>query len=381
MLALFTAFGRDQTFNEETVTAMRGFYSPLDWEEAGRWKFIHLCDSLASFAEEVSQHIDPYWSCLKGPFTDLWEDVFSGITRHPINEKDRHLFKPKSHGREHLSDDRRRRFDNPRQGSGDGKFSERVGSCLKNDLPITHDIFLNWLDRMLAIAKLEDETEEEEKRALQFDAEQARLRAERAKLHFEAAKELALLARRDLRSKAQKLNSIRRPREALPTESSSTSIGLGSIEDSLYSSATIQAQPPPEPWNPFTGVRGESLILENYDQREPKAPEPVNNYFTPLSCIGVSQTVQFHVPSSDLPSVNHAPLITRAFPFSAISKRAYPDGDGDFESANPRVSKRQKSVKSGEMKNVSSRGTGKRGSRKGRGLRASSTLLCHLNFE
>jgi hypothetical protein len=252
---------------------------------------------------------------------------------------------------------------------------------LKNDLPITHDIFLYWLEEMLAIAKLEDETEEEEKRALQLDAEQARLHAEQAKLDFEAAKELALLARRDLRSKTQKLNSIRRPREALPTESSTTSIGLGSIEDSLYSSATIQAQPSPQPWNPFTGIRGESLILENYDEREPKAPEPVNNYFTPLSCIGVSQTAQFHVPSSDLPSVNHAPLITRAFPFSAISKRAYPDGDGDFESANPRVSKRQKSVKSGKMENVPSRGTGKRGSREGRGLRTSSTLLCHLKFE
>jgi len=344
MLTLFTAFGRDQTFNEDTVTAMRGFYSPLDWGEAGQWKFSHLCGSLAVFAEEVSQHMDPYWSCLKAPFTDLWEDVFSGITRHPINEKDRHLFKPKSRGREQLSDDRRRHLDNPRQSSGDGEFSERVGSCLKNDLPITHDIFLHWLKRMLVIAKLEDEKEEEEERAHQLDAEHARPRAEEDKL----AAEVALPVTCDSSSKPQKLKSIGQPRDALPTESSS---GLGNTADSLNSSATIQAQP------------YGSLILENYDERGSKAPETVSNYFTPLSCIGVSQTAQFHVPSSG------------AFPFSPISKHAHPDGDGDFESANPRGSKKQKSVKFGKMKNVSSRGTGKRGSRKEGGLQASSRAV------
>jgi hypothetical protein len=386
MLALFTAFGRDQTFNEETVTAMRGFYSPLDWDEAWQWKLSHLCGSLAFFIGQVSKHIDPYWSCLKEPFTDLWEDVFDGITLYPTNEEDLGLFKPKSQGREQLSDNRKQRFDDRnrrlsgdrRQRSGGRNLSEGASGCLKNDLPITHDIFLHCLNEMLWIAKSEDETEEEEKRALQLDAEQARLRAEQTKLDLEVARELALLARRDLRSKTQKLNSIGQPRDALPTESSSTSTGLGNTADSLDSSATIQAQPSPQPWNPFTAIRGESLILEKYDEREPKAPERVNNYFTPLSCIGVSQMAQFHIPSSDLPSANHAPLITRAFPFSAISKRAHPDGNGDLESANPRVSKRQKSMKSGKTKTVSSN----RGSRKERrGLRASSALLCQLNFE
>ena len=168
MLALFTAFRRDQTFNEETVTTMRGFYSPLDWEEAGQWKLSHLCGSLAFFIRQVSKHIDPYWSCLKEPFTDLWEDIFNGIILHPTNEEDLHLFQPKCRGREQLSDDRKRRLHNRRRHSGENKLSGGAGGCLKNDLPITHAIlFLDYLDEMLAIAKLEDETEEEEKRALQ----------------------------------------------------------------------------------------------------------------------------------------------------------------------------------------------------------------------
>jgi hypothetical protein len=243
---------------------------------------------------------------------------------------------------------------------------------LKNDLPITHDIFLDYLDEMLEIAKIEDEMEEEQKKALQLAAEQARL-------DLEAAREITLRAKRNLRSKTQALNSIGQPRDALPTESSSTSTGLGNTADTLDSSATIQAQPSPQPLNPFTSIRGESLILENYDDGVPRAPEPVNNYFTPLSCIGVSQTAQFHVPSSDLPSANHAPLVTRAF--SLVKKRPNSDGDGDYESANFRVSKRSRSGKSGMMKNASSWGTGKRGSRKGKGrLRASSTLLGELKF-
>jgi len=381
MLALFTAFGRDQMFNKETVSTMRGFYGPLDWKEAGQWKLSYLCGDLACFIGQVAEHIDPYWDCLKQPFTDLWQDVFDGIRLYPTNKEDLPLFEPKHHGPGQLLADRKRRSDNSKkrsegrkQRSDDRKrhsgdhehLSEGAGGYLKNDLPITHDIFLIYLNEMLEIAESEDEREEEEEKALQLGEKQARK-------DLEAAKEVVLLAKRHLRSRTQALNSIRQPRGALPTESSSTSTGPGNTADSLDSSATIQDQP----WNPFTGIRGESLILENYDDGVPKAPEPVNNYFTPLSCIGISQTAQVHVPSLDLPSANHAPLVTRAFPFT--KKRANPDGDGDFES---RVSKRQKSVKSGKMKKASSRGTGKRSSRKEKGgLRASSTLLGELRFQ
>jgi hypothetical protein len=250
---------------------------------------------------------------------------------------------------------------------------------LKNDLPITHDIFLDYLDEMLEIAKDDDEEEEQQRRELQLATEQARLRAEQTKLDLEVAMQLALHAKRDLRSKTLALNSIGQTRDAPPTDSSSTSAGLGITVDSLDSSATIQVQPS-QPWNPFTGIRGESLILENYDDEVPT--EPVNNYFTPLSCIGVSQTAQFHIPSSDLPSANHAPLVTRAFPFSTISKkRANSEREGDFESANSRVSKRPKSETSGKAKNASSRGTGKRGSTKGKRVRSSFTLLGQLKFQ
>jgi hypothetical protein len=60
MLALFTAFGRGQTFNEKTVSAMQGFYNPLDWKEAGQWKFTYLCGSLGCFIGLLSKHMDPY---------------------------------------------------------------------------------------------------------------------------------------------------------------------------------------------------------------------------------------------------------------------------------------------------------------------------------
>jgi hypothetical protein len=362
---------------------MRGFYSPLDWKEAGQWKFSYLCGDLANFIGQVSQHIDPYWDSLREPFTDLWQEVFDGITLHPTNEEDLHLFKPKCHDRKQLSDARKQRSDDRKQSSGDRRrhsgdrrrLSEGAGGCLKNDLPITHDIFLDYLDEMLEIAKDEDDDEEQQRRELQLATEQARLRAEQTKLDLEVAMQLALHAKRDLRSKTLALNSIGQTRDALPTDSSSTSAGLGITVDSLDSSATIVH--PSQPWNPFTGIRGESLILENYDDGVPT--EPVNNYFTPLSCIGVSQTAQFHIPSSDLPSANHAPLVTRAFPFSTISKkRANSEREGDFESANSRVSKRQKSVKSGKAKNASS---SKRGSTKGKRLRSSFTLLGQLKFQ
>jgi hypothetical protein len=233
-------------------------------------------------------------------------------------------------------------------------------------------MFLECLNEMLEIAKIEDEKEEKEKQALQLKAEEARANAEAAKVAFSNAKMV-------LRSTNQALQSMRQPRNALPTESSSTSTGLGNTATDTLDSATIPAQPSSQPWNPFTCIRGESLILENYDGGT-KAPEPVNNYFTPLSCIGTSQAAQFHVPSSDLPSANHAPFISRTFPFT--KKRANLDGDDDFEPSNSRVSKRQRSVKSGKMKNASSRGSGKRGSRKGKEkLRASCTLLGQLKFE
>lgn len=351
MLTLFTVFGRDQTYNEETTTAMRSFYSPSDWKEAAQWKYAFLCGSQASFVGEVSNHIDPYWDCLWEPFKDLWQEVFSGITLHPTNKEDLPLFKPKSHGRAQLLDDRKQRAEARKRWHSDDRGkrrSEGAGGYLKNDLPITHDIFLEYLHMMLEIAKSEDEMEEKKKQELQLEAKKAREATEAA------MKDLSN-ARMVLRSTQKALQSMGQPQNALPTESSSTSTGLGNTAtDILDDSATIQAQPSSQPWNPFTCVRGESLILENYDDGAPKAPEPVNNYFTPLSCIGVSQAAQFHVPSSDLPSANHAPFVSRAFPFN--KKRANSDGDDDFVPANSRVSKRSRSVKSGKTKNASSRG-------------------------
>lgn len=365
MLTLFTVFGKDQNYNEETTTAMRSFYSPSDRKEAGQWKYAFLCVSQASFVGEVSNHIDPYWKCLWEPFKDLWHEVFSGISLHPTNNEDLPLFKPKSHGRAQLLDDCQQRAEARKRWHSDDRqrHSEGAGGYLKNDLPITHDIFLDCLHIMLEIAKSEDEKDEEEIRAFELEANEVREEAE-------ALKKRKMV----LRKRGKALQSIR-PQDALPTESSSTSTGLGNTATDTLDSATIQAQPSSQPWNPFTCIRGESLILENYDDGTPNASEPVNNYFTPLSCIGVSQAAQFHVPSSDLPSANHAPFVSRVFPFNR--KCANSDGDDDFVPANSRVSKRPRSVKSGKTK-----GSRKRGSKKGKGkLRASSTLLGQLKFE
>jgi hypothetical protein len=299
MLALFTAFGKDHTFNEETVASMGDFFSPRTWEDAGKWKFTHLCDCI-SFVSLVTPRIDDYWVCLRDELALLRKDVFGGMRRQAVDLRDRHLFE-NSH-------------------SDDSTPSILFGSLhLTNVQPITHDKFLHRLCRMFEMAKRWDELDiqqEEERqvslRAVEQQMEEARMILKRISYAKEEIRQRGNIAVPSSRSTY--LTST-------TTATSVTDVPSHRILDGGL--------------NPFTDVQGDSLILESVgDELPPTTITATNSYFTPLSCIGLSQAAHFHIPSSDLPPENHVPLAGRAIVLP--SKRVSDDDEYEGKSSKRR---------------------------------------------
>jgi hypothetical protein len=183
---------------------------------------------------------------------------------------------------------------------------------LENVQPITHDKFLYRLHRMLETTKQWGELgiqREEERwvslRVIEQQMEEARMILRR----ISYAKE-----------------EIRQRGNIIVPSSSSIDLASTTMVTSVIDVPSHRI--PDGGLNPFTGVQGDSLILESVDDELPPTTiTATDSYFTPLNYIGLSQAAHFHIPSSGLPPENRVPLTGRAI--VVPSKRATRGSDDD----------------------------------------------------